>query len=153
MLRGLAHSCLKAFLGSPYNHAAGTQQFAADSRESRFHFKCIPPLQKKKQKNAYSYCRLVLSPPCFYFSLHSSPQWAARGAEVNTDVSLCLQSKVAAQRNFIFYECGTSPRCSLHQRVWLRLRSAPRALTTRHRASPHRPPELTGLIISAGLLV
>lgn len=46
---------------------------------------------------------------------------------VNTDVSLCLQSKVAAWRNFIFYESGTSPRCSLHQRVWPGLQTVPQA--------------------------
>lgn len=32
------------------------------------------------------------------------PQWAARGAEVNIDVSHCLHARAAVQRNLIFSE-------------------------------------------------
>lgn len=60
-------------------------------------------------------------------SLHSSSQWAAHGAEVNTDVSLCLQAKAAVQRNFSFSESNKSPHLDLHHHVWPCLQSVPHA--------------------------
>lgn len=56
--------------------------------------------------------------PSLYCSLHSSSQWAARGAEANTDVSRCLQAKAAVQRNFIFSASNKSPELNLHHHVW-----------------------------------
>ena len=91
--------------------------------------------------------------PFLYCFLHSSPQWAAHHAEVNTDVSLCLQAKAAVQRNFIFSESNKSTHLDLHHHVWPRLQSVPHAGPSDTRFPFPAPPEPTVLIISVGLLV
>ncbi|KAA8590859.1 hypothetical protein FQN60_001802 [Etheostoma spectabile] len=50
--------------------------------------------------------------------LNDADMQAAHGAEVNTDVSFCLQAKAAVQRNFIFSESNKSPHLDLHHHVW-----------------------------------
>lgn len=113
-----AHSRLrvrKQLCHSTVTLEARSSSFMADGREAERSALVISNAQlqylfffffKKKHTHiALSFC----PHPSLYCSLHSSPQWAAHGAEVNADVSLCLQSKVAVQRNFIFYESNKSP--------------------------------------------
>lgn len=93
----LGAACSEAVV-SPRSHARGTQlQFY--SRQQRgfqtCNLNCIAPISlfKNQKKKSISPSHSLPTHLSIAF-LHSSSQWAAYGAEVNADVSPCLQSRV-----------------------------------------------------------